>query len=193
MSLNVTSLLTVATPPAPTDIVVMAAVVFAATVNGPNAATWAVYTLGGSALAAGATYCLKTQMDKGRLLVGRSMGAFMMGIFGSRLAALYYPQITELANDPILLVLLGIAFGAVGYAVAYPVINLLDRISPSLARKFFKRAGFEDPGDEPPQPPTHQAKPHPKLPHVTPRRPGPPRGKDKDGDKDGDEDPSSSP
>ncbi len=145
------------------------------------AGTWAVYTLGGAALAAGATYCLKAEMDKGRILVGRSLGAFIVGVFGSRLASYHHPKIMEWSADPILLVMIGIAFGLFGYAVAHPVINLIDKLSPMLVRRFFKRSGLLDdlePVRLPVPLPATPGPASPVLPIVSTSTPRPPSNAD---------------
>ncbi len=122
--------------------------------------TWTAYTLGGAVLAAGLSTLLKKEPDRGRLLLGRSLGSLVGGVLGSRLAAVMYPSIWNWCYDPLLLVAMAIGFGLLGYATSYPVVNLMDRLGPRLLRGWLRSIlGAKDLGDDDnPSPPTTPAK-----------------------------------
>jgi hypothetical protein len=112
------------------------------------AGIWTVYTLAGSVLAAGLSTLLKSTPDKGRLLAGRSLGAIVGGVFGSRITAVWYPQVWNWCFDPLLLVALSLVLGLFGYAVSYYAINLVDKAAPYLLRRWIRTSLDEETANE---------------------------------------------
>lgn len=108
------------------------------------AGIWTVYTLAGSVLAAGLSTLLKSTPDKGRLLAGRSLGAIVGGVIGSRITAVWYPQVWNWCYDPLLLVGLSLVLGLFGYAVSYYAINLVDKAAPYLLRRWMRTSLDEE-------------------------------------------------
>lgn len=129
------------------------------------ATVWSLLTLGGSIIAAGLSTMLRTMPDSGRIVWGRSLGALVAGILGSRLAAALYPQIWNWCTDPLLLVALSVGLGLVGYAASYPLVNTIDKISPRLVKSWLRsllmrylvegrrKEGDDDPPEPSPPPP----------------------------------------
>ncbi len=108
------------------------------------AGIWTVYTLAGSVLAAGLSTLLKSTPDKGRLLAGRSLGAIVGGVFGSRVTTLWYPQVWNWCSDPLLLVALSLVLGLFGYAVSYYAVNMVDKAAPYLLRRWIRASLDEE-------------------------------------------------
>lgn len=84
---------------------------------------WTLLPLIGATLASGGAFCLNTQQEVRRIVVGRCLFALMVGVIGPRLMSMMHPWISDLLSDPLLKVGAGFIHGFAGYILSWPVVK----------------------------------------------------------------------
>jgi len=84
---------------------------------------WTLLPMLGATIAAGGAFCLNTQQEVRRIVIGRCAFALMMGVVGPRLMSMLHPWITEALADPLLKVGAGFLHGFIAYILSWPLVK----------------------------------------------------------------------
>lgn len=84
---------------------------------------WTLLPMLGATIAAGGAFCLNTQQEVRRIVIGRCAFALMMGVVGPRLMSMMHPWITEALADPLLKVGAGFLHGFIAYILSWPLVK----------------------------------------------------------------------
>lgn len=87
------------------------------------AVLWSVLPLIGAILISGMSFLLGSVNEPRKRVFGRALGAVLVGVAGPRFALYYKPALSDVIEDPILLIAAGALCGLIGYAVSAMVIN----------------------------------------------------------------------
>lgn len=92
---------------------------------------WTLLPMIGATLAAGGAFCLNTQAEVRKVVIGRCFFALIVGVIGPRLLSLVHPSLASILSDPILKVGAGFAHGFLGYILSWPSAKgFYDRATP---------------------------------------------------------------
>jgi hypothetical protein len=101
---------------------------------------WTLLPMIGATLAAGGAFCLNTQTEVRKVVIGRCLFALIVGVIGPRLLSMLHPAIAEILSDPLLKVGAGFAHGFLGYILSWPFAKgFYDRATP-IADQLVKNA-----------------------------------------------------
>lgn len=101
---------------------------------------WTLLPMIGATIAAGGAFCLNTQQEVRRIVIGRCLLALMIGVVGPRLMSMVHPWVSEILSDPLLKVGAGFACGGTGYIISQPLFKrAYDRAAP-IAEQLVKMA-----------------------------------------------------
>lgn len=95
--------------------------------------SWTLLPMIGATLAAGGAFCLNTQVEMRKVVIGRCLFAIVVGVVFPRLASMTHPWVTSLMADPILKVGAGFGFGLLGYVVSWFLVKRMYERAPVLA------------------------------------------------------------
>ena len=84
---------------------------------------WTLLPMLGATIAAGGAFCLNTQQEVRRIVIGRCAFALMVGVVGPRLMSMMHPWITEALADPLLKVGAGFLHGFIAYILSWPLVK----------------------------------------------------------------------
>jgi len=84
---------------------------------------WTLLPMLGATIAAGGAFCLNTQQEVRRIVIGRCAFALMMGVVGPRLMSMMHPWITAALADPLLKVGAGFLHGFIAYILSWPLVK----------------------------------------------------------------------
>lgn len=84
---------------------------------------WTLLPMLGATIAAGGAFCLNTQQEVRRIVIGRCAFALMVGVVGPRLLSMMHPWITEVLADPLLKVGAGFLHGFIAYILSWPLVK----------------------------------------------------------------------
>lgn len=84
---------------------------------------WTLLPMIGATIASGGAFCLNTQIELRRTVIGRCLFAMTVGVVGPRLMSMTHPWISDILNDPLLKVGAGFAHGFLGYILSWPVVK----------------------------------------------------------------------
>jgi len=84
---------------------------------------WTLLPMLGATIAAGGAFCLNTQQEVRRIVIGRCAFALMVGVVGPRLISMMHPWITEVLADPLLKVGAGFLHGFIAYILSWPLVK----------------------------------------------------------------------
>lgn len=84
---------------------------------------WTLLPMLGATIAAGGAFCLNTQQEVRRIVIGRCAFALMMGLVGPRLMSMLHPWITDALADPLLKVGAGFLHGFIAYILSWPLVK----------------------------------------------------------------------
>lgn len=101
-----------------------------------TALSWSRMPLVGAMIASGMAFALNRTSEKPKNVIGRAMGALMIGVGIPRLLTYVHPWLKEMFLDDVLLILGGFVCGLVGYAIAAPLVDKLFKVSPDAADRF---------------------------------------------------------
>lgn len=97
--------------------------------------SWTLLPLIGATIASGGAFCLNTQQEVRKIVIGRCLFALMSGVVGPRFISLAQPWIKELMADPILKVGAGFLCGLVVYILSWWVVKgMYARAAPIAAK-----------------------------------------------------------
>lgn len=100
--------------------------------------SWTLLPLIGATLAAGGAFCLNTQQEVRKIVVGRCLFAIVVGVVGPRLFSMVHPSMRELMSDPLLKVGAGFIHGFIGYVMSWPVVRKSYERAPAAAAQMVK-------------------------------------------------------
>lgn len=101
---------------------------------------WTLLPLIGATLAAGGAFCLNTQVEVRKVVVGRCLFALIVGIIGPRLLSMLHPTLTDILSDPLLKVGAGFAHGFLGYILSWPFTKGFYEHAAPIADQLVKNA-----------------------------------------------------
>ena len=99
---------------------------------------WTLLPLIGATLAAGGAFCLNTQQEVRKIVVGRCLFAIVVGVILPRLMSMVHPSIREIMTDPLLKVGAGFFWGFLGYVMSWPVVRKSYERAPAAAAQMVK-------------------------------------------------------
>lgn len=100
--------------------------------------SWTLLPLVGATLAAGGAFCLNTQTEVRRIVVGRCLFAIVVGVVGPRLMSMVHPFMRDMMADPLLKVGAGFAHGFIGYVMSWPVVRKSYERAPAVSDQLVK-------------------------------------------------------
>ncbi len=100
--------------------------------------SWTLLPFVGATLAAGGAFCLNTQQEVRKIVVGRCLFAIVVGVIGPRLMSMIHPSMLTLMADPLLKVGAGFVHGFIGYVMSWPVVRKSYERAPAAAAKVVK-------------------------------------------------------
>lgn len=96
-------------------------------------ASWTLLPLIGATLAAGGAFCLNTQQEVRKIVVGRCLFAVVVGVIVPRLFSMMHPWVAEVLGDTLLKVGAGFVFGFGGYVLSWPFVKKAYERAPAVA------------------------------------------------------------
>lgn len=96
---------------------------------------WTLFPLLGTTIISCGAYCLNTQQEVRRIVIGRCCFAIIVGVVGPRVMSMVHPWLREVMIDPLLLVGAGAAHGFVGYLISWPFVRRAYERAPAIADK----------------------------------------------------------
>ncbi len=99
---------------------------------------WTLLPIVGATLAAGGAFCMNTQQEVRKIVIGRCLFALVLGVVGPRFISLAQPWIKELMADPILKVGAGFLCGLVVYILSWWVVKGMYARAAPIAAKLVK-------------------------------------------------------
>jgi len=100
--------------------------------------SWTLLPMVGATIASGGAFCLNTQTELRRYVIGRCLFALVVGVVGPRLTSMIHPWVSGMMVDPILKVGAGFVFGFVGYVVSWPFVKKFYDRAPNTAAELVK-------------------------------------------------------
>ncbi len=99
---------------------------------------WSLLPMLGATIAAGIGFCLNPQIEVRKIVMGRCLGALILGVVGPRFVATMQPWVLELLSDPFLKVGAGAIGGYLGYIIVCALTKkAFDRATP-IAEQLIK-------------------------------------------------------
>ncbi|MGV3659798.1 MAG: hypothetical protein ACO1TE_06430 [Prosthecobacter sp.] len=95
--------------------------------------SWTLLPMIGATLAAGGAFCLNTQQEVRKIVVGRCLFTIVVGVVGPRMLSMMHPWMAGLMADPLLKVGAGFALGFCGYVLSWPFVKKAYERAPLLA------------------------------------------------------------
>lgn len=98
---------------------------------------WTLMPLIGSAIGAVGAFCLNTEPENRKVVLGRCAFAFSFGIIGARGVYLLLPWDApkETLSDPLILIGMGIVICSTVYVLVYPFFRRFYKQAPEIARR----------------------------------------------------------
>ena len=101
---------------------------------------WILLPLMGSVCAAVGAFCLNTQPELRRVVIGRCFCTLVIGLVGPRFLSIWWPWATTLLADPFMKIGAGFAFGAFTYVISYFAFIRFYANAPAIANQLMQRA-----------------------------------------------------
>jgi hypothetical protein len=100
-----------------------------------NLVMWSTMPLAGALLASAMAFVLNRKTEQIRLVMGRAIGAGVVGVVVPRVGTYFHPWLKEMALDPIVLFGVGFAFGLCGYVLAAVFVDKMFKKAPEFAER----------------------------------------------------------